>query len=143
MIIFSIFNCIVFLILSGLHFYWALGGSMGFGEALPQNTSGDRVLNPTRFHSTVVGLGLLLFSFFYFVRLEWIPVYPQPLILAIIGWAITLIFTLRAIGDFRYVGFFKKVKDTDFARQDSRYYSPLCLVLAFNGAMVEIAALSI
>ena len=43
--------------------------------------------------------------------------------------AIGGIFLLRAVGDFRYVGFFKKVKNTAFARNDTRYYSPLCLLL--------------
>ena len=37
---------------------------------------------------------------------------------------------VRAIGDFRYVGFFKTRKSGRFAAMDSRCYSPLCAVLA-------------
>jgi len=47
------------------------------------------------------------------------------------------IFLLRAIGDFNYVGFFKKIKDTNFGKMDSKYYSPLCLVIAIMGFAVK------
>ncbi|KRE83053.1 hypothetical protein ASG89_13045 [Paenibacillus sp. Soil766] len=39
---------------------------------------------------------------------------------------------LRAIGDFKYLGFFKKVKHTSFSYYDTRFYSPLCLFLAIS-----------
>ena len=53
-------------------------------------------------------------------------------------WIIAGIFILRAIGDFRYVGFFKSVKQSAFARADSRYYSPLCLLIGVLGIMIEL-----
>ena len=37
---------------------------------------------------------------------------------------------VRAIGDFGYVGFFKRKGGNPFARLDTRVYSPLCLLLA-------------
>lgn len=37
---------------------------------------------------------------------------------------------LRGVGEFRYVGLFKRVKGSRFARNDTRFYSPLCLMLA-------------
>ena len=40
------------------------------------------------------------------------------------------VFALRAVGDFRCVGFFKRVKDTPFAVWDSRLFSPLCGILS-------------
>lgn len=33
----------------------------------------------------------------------------------------------RAVGDFRLVGFFKKVKGSEFALMDTLLYSPLCV----------------
>jgi hypothetical protein len=36
----------------------------------------------------------------------------------------------RAVGDFRLVGLFKRVRGTRFARYDSLVYTPLCLALA-------------
>ena len=48
------------------------------------------------------------------------------------------VFTVRAIGDRKYVGFFKQVRDTEFARLDSRIYSPLCLLLGLGAAAVVL-----
>jgi hypothetical protein len=42
----------------------------------------------------------------------------------------------RAVGDFRYVGFFKRVRDSRFATLDTRVYSPLCFVLAAGVAFI-------
>jgi hypothetical protein len=46
------------------------------------------------------------------------------------GYALAFAFFARAIGEFRLVGFFKKIRGTTFARRDTLYYSPLCLGLA-------------
>ena len=51
-------------------------------------------------------------------------------------WALAALFLLRAIGDFRLVGFFKRVRGTRFARLDTRLYSPVCLALALALAIV-------
>ena len=47
---------------------------------------------------------------------------------------------MRAIGDFRYVGFFKRVRGSRFARMDTTLYSPLCLALAAGVAAVAFGA---
>ena len=44
----------------------------------------------------------------------------------------------RAVGDFRLVGFFKRVRGTRFARMDSVLYAPLCLVLGVAVVYVAI-----
>jgi hypothetical protein len=43
---------------------------------------------------------------------------------------LAIIFAARALGDFRFVGFTKSVRDSRFARLDTRVYSPLCVLLA-------------
>jgi hypothetical protein len=43
-------------------------------------------------------------------------------------------FGLRAVGEFRLVGFFKRVKGTRFARMDTLVYSPLCALLSLGTA---------
>jgi Protein of unknown function (DUF3995) len=55
----------------------------------------------------------------------------------IAGAAVVLI--VRAIGDFRLVGFFKRVRGSRFARMDTLLYSPLCLAL---GAALAVLAAS-
>jgi hypothetical protein len=42
----------------------------------------------------------------------------------------TVIFAARAVGDFKYVGFFKTVKDSPFAVWDTKAYSPHNLVIS-------------
>ena len=42
----------------------------------------------------------------------------------------------RAIGDFNYVGFFKRRKTTVFAGLDTRVYSPLALALGVGASIV-------
>ena len=49
---------------------------------------------------------------------------------------VAAVFLLRAIGDFRYLGFFKTVRDTTFARNDSWLYSPLCALIASSCAIL-------
>ena len=44
----------------------------------------------------------------------------------------------RAIGEFRYVGFFKRVRSSRFAELDSLVYSPLCLMLSGGVALVAL-----
>jgi hypothetical protein len=45
---------------------------------------------------------------------------------------------LRAIGDFNYVGFFKKIKHTKFGKNDTKYFSPLCLTIGVLTIILEL-----
>ncbi|WP_416145629.1 DUF3995 domain-containing protein [Paenibacillus polymyxa] len=42
---------------------------------------------------------------------------------------LSCVFILRSIGDFKWVGFFKRKKGTFFAKWDTVLYSPLCFLL--------------
>jgi Protein of unknown function (DUF3995) len=46
------------------------------------------------------------------------------------AYLLALVFALRAIGDFRYVGFFKSLGDEPFRSWDTWLFSPLCLAIA-------------
>jgi len=133
---------ILFVMLALIHFNWVIGNSWGFAAALPTKENGDRVLNPTKMDSAIVGFGLILFASFYFIKSSVIPVAMPAVLLMYGGWVICLIFLLRAIGDFRYIGFFKKVKGTVFARMDTRYYSPLCLGMSIVAITLEVLELN-
>ncbi len=131
MIILTLILAFVFFALGAIHVYWAFGGERGFEGALPTNLAGDKLLNPRPIESAIVALGLLLFSSFYFsgmVGLEipgWIELGGK--------WLIPIIFLIRAVGDFRYVGLFKKVRTTAFGKRDAMVFTPLCLFVAFFG----------
>jgi hypothetical protein len=134
-----LFLSLIFIGLGGIHFYWAMGGVFGFSASLPTKATGDRVLNPTKFASAIVGIGLTAFSVFYMLESGLIA-YPLPEWLMISGgWLIPTIFLLRAIGDFKYVGFFKSVKATHFAKLDSQFFSPLCLLIAAIGYIIQLS----
>ncbi len=57
-------------------------------------------------------------------------------ILAWLCYALALGLCARAIGEFKYVGFFKRVRGSQFARLDTLVYSPLCVLLAIGVALV-------
>ena len=129
---------VIFLFLSGIHFYWAFGGKWGIDAAIPTNDKNIQALKPPTIATIVVGVGLLFFSLFYMARIEvftaklpsWLPLYA--------GWILPSIFLLRVIGDFKYVGLFKKIKLTKFAKSDTKYFIPLCAFLAVAGFIVQM-----
>jgi hypothetical protein len=51
-------------------------------------------------------------------------------------YALALGLVARAVGEFKYVGFFKRVRGSRFARLDTLLYSPLCLLLAVGVTLV-------
>ena len=138
MIFLAYLNFTILLLLGLLHFYWAFGGKWAFEKALPTNEEGKKLMNPKTMDSIVVGFGLTLFALFHLVRTE-IVLMDIPSWLTNSGlWVITSIFILRSIGDFKYVGFSKKVRETEFALRDTKFYSPLCLVIGMIALILEI-----
>jgi len=128
---------IIFVLLSGIHFYWAIGGKWGFKEALPTTLEGRFLFQPKMFEGIVVGFTLLLMAIFYGIRSGAIPLDLPSSIAQIGGWAIPSIFLLRTLGDFKYVGLFKKVKPTNFSERDTKYFVPICAFLCIAGYWVQ------
>lgn len=124
---------LIFLALAVIHLAWAFGSTFGLDVALPTDESGIRVLNPGKVDCIAVALGLGCFSLFYLLRSELIGFTLPALLMSITSWLIPSIFMLRATGDFRYVGLFKKVRQTPFGRMDTRLYVPLCLMIGVMG----------
>jgi hypothetical protein len=130
---------VILIVLAGVHAYWAGGGKAGKGAAIP--TAGGRaMLKPSALGTAMVAFGLLTMAALLAVTIGWVNppafAYEHDLV-KIAAWLIAAVFALRAIGDFRYVGFFKSVRDSRFARLDTLAYSPLCACLAL---LVGIAA---
>ena len=51
-------------------------------------------------------------------------------------WGVAVVLTARAVGEFNYLGFFKRRRGTRFARLDTRLYSPLALALGIGAAVI-------
>ena len=135
----SVLLFIVFSILSGFHFYWLFGGTYGVSKVIP--TKKGVVLNKQAIPpvaTLVVALGLLSFGMIYALKTEWILVSIPAWMERGASWFIPSIFLLRAVGDFNYVGFFKKVKETEFAKADSKLFSPLCLGIGIVGFGIQL-----
>lgn len=127
---------VVFCILSLLHVAWAVGIRVGQGTAIPERETGGPVFRPGP-ASTFAVAGLLFVAALLVTQRVglgrgWIP----PALVVPGCWALSAAFTLRAIGEFRYVGFFKRIRTTAFARMDTRYYSPLALLLAIGAGLI-------
>ena len=111
-----------------IHFYWAFGGKFGLDKALPTDAEGNRLLNPSKFMTFVVGFILLGFSY---VSYKLYTGDESPIIVYV-GYGLSILFFLRVIGDFNLVGLFKKVKNTEFSKYDTWVYIPLCLFVSIN-----------
>jgi len=132
----------VFLALSVLHVFWALGGHAGSASAVPTaGPGGKAVLHPGWIASSLVALALFCAALLVTVRAGLIRAPPQipPVLLTIATWVLAMVMLGRAVGDFRYIGFFKRVLGTPFAHWDTVAYSPLCLGLAVVCAWVALS----
>ncbi|MDN4166004.1 DUF3995 domain-containing protein [Cytophagales bacterium LB-30] len=136
MMVLSLLLSGVFFLLALLHFYWALGGRWAFDNTLPTNEAGKKMLSPGTLSCLVVALGLSAFGLLY-VWKAGVVAWGLPEVFLSFGlWICPVIFGMRALGDFRYVGFFKSVSSTPFAKRDTYLYSPLCLFIAITGFLL-------
>ena len=119
----------IFALLASIHVYWAAGGRFGKAAAIPE-LRGSPSFVPGRFATLLVACALFACAGLIGAATGFID---APVPAAAIRWgcfALALLLLLRAIGDFRLVGFFKTVRGSRFAWLDSALYSPLCVTLA-------------
>lgn len=133
----------LFAALALLHVYWAAGGVWGRGVAVPTRAptgaaaNGPRLFNPSRAGTLAVAAGLFLAALVVLGRLG-IRAAPVPGWVFVWGnWLLALAFLARAVGEFRYVGLFKRVRGTDFANWDTWLFTPLCLLIAASVAIIN------
>lgn len=126
---------ILLLTIMGLfHFYWAFGGTFGIDKVIPTKND-QKLFRPGKIVTILVGLVL-----FFFAYVAYTLAYTQehsPLI-NYIAWGLCTIFFLRALGDFNTLGFFKKIKSSEFARYDTLFFSPVCLFFSIVFAILAM-----
>ncbi|WP_433945076.1 DUF3995 domain-containing protein [Paenibacillus sp. SN-8-1] len=128
---------VILFILSALHIYWIFGGRWGTTAAIP-SSGGKPLFRPSAMSTGVVALLLALAAWLVLELGAIKPVLFSGALLRIGGWLLGAVFILRSIGDFRWVGFFKKTKGTVFARMDSLFFSPLCLILGVSILLIAV-----
>lgn len=123
-----------FAAISLFHLYWAAGGTFGSRVAVPTVAAPSRG-SVRAFQPSAGGTILVAFAFLVAVavilgQVRFLGDTVPHWIFRWGTWTIALVFFLRAIGEFRLVGFFKQVRDTPFAHWDTWLFSPLCLIIA-------------
>lgn len=118
---------------AAFHAIWAAGGRLGFAVSLPQLPDGVPVMAQrlSWWRSAAAGVALclmclaaLLLACAGHLQLPLPPSFIRVFLLCIgVG------FTCRALVPNRYVGFFKTLRTTRWAKYDTRLYSPLFLLL--------------
>ena len=114
--------------LSALHWVWVVRGTGNLEGFVPE-IDGKPAFEPGRLVTAGVALLLLAAAAVCAseAQLFGLPRWP----LARLGvWTLLVVLLLRSIGEFRLVGFFKRVRGTRFARLDTWVFSPLCLVIS-------------
>lgn len=130
--------CLALMLIGAVHFYWAAGGAAWKAGAIPSR-NGKPVLTPGASSTALVGVALVGMAA---VVGSTAGLLPSPFPAGLLRGAsafLALVFAARAIGEFRYVGFFKRVRGSVFAGRDTWLYSPLCLLLSVGTAMVALA----
>ncbi len=114
--------------------YWVLGGKWATDRVFPESL-GDLFKEGGMSMFGLIATMLVAIAFLFFAYLvaansgRVVPFLSANAIRNLLI-VLSVVFFIRAIGDFRYCGFFKSKKDGLFAHWDSRLYSPLCLGLA-------------
>jgi hypothetical protein len=137
---FMAFSSAFFLgLISLIHYYWAFGGRWGThvamhareGEHQPAHYPGAA---PTIIVATLILLAglLLLIQGGYVQSFDATPFTRWGCIVC------AFTFVVRAIGEFKYLGFFKSVKHSAFSKYDTWLYSPLCFYLGLTFVLILI-----
>jgi len=128
----------VFVALSLLHVYWACGGRWGWDAALPEQparaapasaTARIKLFTPSRAATLRVAGALATVGLLVSLRAG---LFAPPLRHWVLTTTLTIaavVFLLRALGDFHWVGFFKQDSHSTFACWDTAVFSPLCVAL--------------
>lgn len=135
-----IINTLIFLTLSALHFYWALGGTWGIDYAVPKQymESYFAKRTQTKIATYIVAMGLLAFALVTYSNEMEIFSFLKSNVIIILTRIICGIFIVRAIGDFNVFGLFKKTSQSKFAVKDSQIYIPLCLYLGVSSLLITM-----
>ena len=129
--------CVIFLVLALWHFRMALAPATAKSAAVP-GVQGKPLFVPSRRATVAVGIVLVLFAVLVAVTGGLVPLALPRVVPVWLSCGLALGLLARAIGEFKYVGFFKRVRGSPFAKLDTLVYSPLCLLLSAGIALVAL-----
>jgi hypothetical protein len=117
----------VLLVLAALHLFWAIRNRFDGSVVIPK-VDGRPAFIPTRGITLLVAAALSGAALIALAQGQVLDV-GAPAPLRFFAYAAGAVFTARAIGDFRMVGFFKRIRGTDFARWDYCLFAPLSALM--------------
>ncbi len=118
---------------AAFHAHWAFGGQLGFSVSLPQQPDGTPVMahRLTWWRPAAGGVALCLICVAVLL-LAWAGHLELPLPRRLIRLGLIFVgatFICRGLIPNVYVGFFKALRTTRWAKYDTQLYSPLFLLL--------------
>jgi Protein of unknown function (DUF3995) len=125
----------IFAVLSATHIYWALGGALAIRVVIPER-EGQPFFRPGTAGTLVIASLLAVAAALVLERAAVGPGILSPAVSHWGTWGVACAFTARGIGEFNYVGLFKRRRGTRFATLDTRFYSPLALALGVGAGIV-------
>lgn len=135
MTLLAIAGATIFTLLALLHVTWAFSDRAP-GAVVPTRHDGEPLFRPSRAQTLAVAAALTLAAYIVLERGGPGPGWLPPWARAVGAWGLAMAMLARGIGDFRYVGLFKRHRDSAFARQDTRLFTPLVLVLALVSGLI-------
>ncbi len=129
-LVIGVITAIIFFLLSALHVLLAVITLPGTLRALIPEINGRPAFVPSKAGTLLVALGLGICSALVLGQVGLLDSILPGKIYQAGTVCLAIVLALRAIGDFRLVGFFKKVRNSTFAKLDTWLYSPLCALLA-------------
>ncbi|EOP73540.1 hypothetical protein KOW_00950 [Bacillus cereus VDM006] len=130
LIIIAISACLLMCI-SILHVYWAFGGKWGINAVIPTE-AGEKTFTPGTGMTLLVALLLCIAALLLLLQANFISSFIPRVIVHFGSWICMFVFGLRVVGEFNYLGIFKRKKDTYFAKMDTLLFIPLCVFLSFS-----------
>lgn len=125
----------VFVVLALWHFYMAAKPAASASGAVP-SVGGKPLFVPSAAATVAVALLLLTLACLVAATGGIINLPVPRAALTWLSYALALGLLVRAIGDFKYVGFFKRVRGSRFATLDYFAFSPLCVLMGVGVALV-------
>jgi hypothetical protein len=114
MMVVSLFLAVVLGALAGLQVFWAFGGPWGKAVAVPER-EGAPLFRPSRAATLLVAAGLIVAAACALVRGGAVAAPGAGLVAQVGCWVLAVLFEARAVGEGKYVGFLKRVRNTAFA----------------------------
>jgi hypothetical protein len=124
-----------FISIAALHVYWAARGMAGgdaatVGGAVPVRADGSPLFRPGPLATLAVAVLLAAAAVVVLGRAGVVALVAPVILYRVATWVLGIVLLLRAIGDFRYVGIFRRERHSRFAAMDTVLYTPLCALLA-------------